>query len=193
MNTISCKRKRSTITVSQKQEVIKYHEIHPKSSQQGIKKQKERLTVTLAYNADGNEKPLVIGRVSKPRCFKNFNYKLYVNYNYNNKAWMNLSTFSRWMKDLDKKMRLQRQKILLIMDNVPGHNIPDKLTNVEVHFLPPTTTCYLQPLDPGIIYSFQSNFKQHQVDQIITQLDESSTYNITLTYAIRCIKTFATL
>jgi len=44
-------------------------------------------------------------------------------------------------------------KVLLIIDNAPGHpqsnSIEDE--NVQVVFLPPNTTSLLQPLDQGVI------------------------------------------
>jgi len=54
-------------------------------------------------------------------------------------------------------MRLQRRKILLIVDNAPVHVINENLnlTNVAVHFLPPNTTSHLQLCDAGIINSFK--------------------------------------
>ncbi|CAI9731203.1 transposable element-derived 6-like [Octopus vulgaris] len=145
-----------------------------------------RNTVALACNAGNADVCENLRKVSKLRCFKNFKDKLYIDYDYNSKASMNSNTLRSWMIAIDKKMRLQRRKLLLIMDNALRHDIPDKHTNVEIHFLPPTTMCHLQPLDAGIIHNFKSNYKRHQLDQVITQLDESGTYNIT--DAIRYVK-----
>ena len=55
-----------------------------------------------------------------------------------------------------RKMRIGNRKILLLVDNAPTHNLLDiELTNVTIHYLPPNTTAYLQPLDAGIIHSFK--------------------------------------
>ena len=156
----------------------------------GTKKLKERITVVLTCNADGSEKlrPLVIGRANKPRCFKNFNHKLYVDYDYNKKAWMTSAIFAQWLMDLNNKMKRQQRHILLILDNAPGHIIPDGLTNVKVHFLPPTTTSHLQPLDAGIICNFKSHFRKQQLNLIVEQIDNTGSHKIEVSDAIRFIK-----
>lgn len=102
----------------------------------------------MTCRADDSEKlcPLMIGRVNDPRCFKNFNHKQDVDYDYK-KAWMPSAIFSQWLMSLNNKTKCQIRHILLILDNAPGHIIPDGLTNVKVHFLPPTTTRHLQPFD----------------------------------------------
>ena len=44
-------------------------------------------------------------------------------------------------------------KILLLLDNAPGHPIylDDFCENVKVVFLPPNTTSLIQPMDQGVI------------------------------------------
>lgn len=42
-------------------------------------------------------------------------------------------------------------KVLLLIDNAPGHPWDLQYENVEVKFLPKNTTSLLQPLDQGII------------------------------------------
>jgi hypothetical protein len=70
---------------------------------------------------------------------------------------MQVSIWNDYLTKLDARMRLQRRKILLIVDNAPVHVINENLnlTNVAVHFLPPNTTSHLQPCDAGIINSFK--------------------------------------
>ena len=156
----------------------------------GTKKLKERLTVALACNADGSDKlrPLVIGHAKKPRCFKNFNHKLYVDYDYNAKAWMMSALFSQWLKDVDKQMKRKKRQILLIKDNAPTNIIPDNLRHIKIHFLPPTTTSHLQPLDAGIIQSFKSHFRRQQLKLIIDQLDTVGRHRVEVSDAIRFTK-----
>ena len=75
--------------------------------------------------------------------------------------------FEGWLHDFNKSMRLKKRKVLLLLDNAPCHKIPDDIRNVEVHFLPPTTTSHLQPLDAGIIQSFKSKYRRHQLSHIV--------------------------
>ena len=118
----------------------------------GIKKAKDRLTVVLTCNADRTDKlkPFVIGESQKPRCFRDFNVNLYAHYTANKKAWMTSVIYDDFLKKFNHKMRAQNRKVLFIMDNAPGHGHPE-LSHVKIHFLPPTTTSHLQPLDAGII------------------------------------------
>ena len=155
----------------------------------GTKKAKDRITVTLCCNADGSEKlkPLVIGKSLKPRCFKNFHVELYVDYTANKKSWMNSVIFADFLKTVNRKMKRERRKILLIMDNAPSHAIPD-LSNIEVHFLPPTTTSHLQPLDAGIIQCFKGHYRRSQLKHLVQCIDNDEPPAISLKQAIRFIK-----
>lgn len=155
----------------------------------GTKKNKDRITVALCTNSDGTDKlrPLVIGKSEKPRCFKTFNHKLYVDYAFNKKAWMTGSVFNDWITKVDRKMKRDKRRILLMMDNAPSHIIP-KLTNITIHFLPPTTTSHLQPLDAGIINSFKAFYRKQQLRHIIDAIDATGSYTIALSDAIRYTK-----
>ena len=89
---------------------------------------------------------------------------------------------------VDKQMKRKKRQILLIMDNVPTHIIPDNLRHIKVHFLPPTTTSHLQPLDAGIIQSFKSHFRRQQLKLIIDQLDTVGRHRVEFSDAIRFTK-----
>ena len=67
---------------------------------EGMKKQKDRVTLMERSNATGNHRlPLVlIGKSANPRCFKNINKDaLPVKYCAQRSAWMNSSIFSDWL------------------------------------------------------------------------------------------------
>ncbi|GES96197.1 tigger transposable element-derived protein 6-like [Rhizophagus clarus] len=90
----------------------------------------------------GNHKfqPLVIGKSSNPRCFKNFNKSaLPVTYQANSKAWMRSDIFLEWLNHLDYYFHTLNRKILLLIDNAGSHFNPkrfeknnDKISNDEV-------------------------------------------------------------
>jgi len=44
-----------------------------------------------------------------------------VRYEANKKAWMLTPLMEDWLKELDRKMRAQNRKILLLLDNAPVH------------------------------------------------------------------------
>jgi hypothetical protein len=110
---------------------------YTKGTKKKSKKAKDRITVALCCNSDGSEKMklYVIGKTLKPRCFCDFNVNLYADYTANKKAWMTMVLFNDWLKSLNSKMKNQKRKVLLIMDNAPSHSVPN-LSNVEIHFLP---------------------------------------------------------
>lgn len=138
----------------------------------GGKISKERLTILLCCNMLGEfEKPLVIGKAQKPRCFKNIDIgKLSVSWRSNKKAWMTTCIMSDWLIDLDKRMKKQSRKILLFMDNATSHPEDLKLKNVKLVSLPPNTTSVLQPLDLGIIRSFKVGYRKLLLRHILSKI-----------------------
>ncbi len=69
-------------------------------------------------------------------------------------------------------MKKQNRKVLLLVDNAGGHNISldfknNKLTNVELHFMPPNTTSVLQPCDQGIIKTFKLYYRKLLVNYLL--------------------------
>lgn len=143
----------------------------------GGKRAKNRITVALCASMMGEKlTPLVIGKSAKPRCFANIKIEsLPVTYENNQKAWMNSKVFTKWINSVDKKMRRQRRKILLFVDNAPSHPKLE-LRNVKVVFLPPNTTSVAQPMDQGIIQAVKLNFYKFQSQHILKKM-ESSTLN----------------
>lgn len=138
----------------------------------GGKCSKERLTLLLCCNMLGDfETPLVIGKAKKPRCFKNIDVrKLCVSWKSNKKAWMTTDIMSDWLVELDNKMKRQKRKIILFMDNATSHpNL--KLKHVNLVFLPPNTTSMLQPLDQGIIRSVKIRYRKLLLRHVLSQIN----------------------
>ncbi|GBB94568.1 hypothetical protein RclHR1_23820001 [Rhizophagus clarus] len=74
------------------------------SSASGYKMDKNQISILFCTNATGNHKfqPLVIGKSSNSRCFKNFNKSaLSVTYRTNSKVWMHSDIFLEWLNHLD--------------------------------------------------------------------------------------------
>lgn len=78
---------------------------------------KEGLTVVLCVNMCGKfEKPYVIGKSQRPRCFKNIqNEKLPVIWRANRKAFTTGVLFLELVKDVDRRMRLTQRKCYPIL------------------------------------------------------------------------------
>jgi hypothetical protein len=100
---------------------------------------------------------LVIGKSAKPRAFKN--KEVPVAYKANRKAWMTgevsccwplalmllflADIFETWLKQWDRKLKRDRRKVLLYLDNFSGHS-KINLDQITVKFLPPNTTAASQ-------------------------------------------------
>ena len=138
----------------------------------GTKGSKERLTVLLCCNKSGTDKckPLVIGKSLRPIDSKS----LPVDYQANKKAWMNSILFTKWVKDFDRKMRLQKRQVLVFLDNATSH--PDvRLTNTKLKFFPPNCTSKLQPLDQGIICNLKVHYRNKLLQRVLANIDEVAT------------------
>ena len=142
----------------------------------GGKKSKERLTVSLACNMEGEfDKPLVIGKAAKPRAFRNIdtNTQLPVVWKHNKKSWMTSALFCDWLNDFNKKMKNQGRHVLLFLDNAPAHphNMPSH-SNVKLIFFPANTTSVLQPLDQGIIRAMKLNYRKRLLTRVVKDIDK---------------------
>ncbi|XP_041369637.1 jerky protein homolog-like [Gigantopelta aegis] len=72
-----------------------------------------------------------------------------------------------------------------------GQCIPKKLSNIKIHFLPPTTTSHLQPLDAGIIQAFKGQYRRMQLQRLVQCIDNNKTgkdLQLPLSDGIRFVK-----
>ncbi|KAK6166482.1 hypothetical protein SNE40_023159 [Patella caerulea] len=79
----------------------------------GGKRSTERLSIALCASLTGEKlKPLVLGRLKKPRCFSKVKDvdKLPVMYRSNKKAWMTAAIFEEWLQTVNKQMRRVKKK-----------------------------------------------------------------------------------
>lgn len=135
----------------------------------GRKSAKQRVTILFCSSMDGEkETPLVIGKSKNPRCFKGAHVdKLPLEWVSNKKAWMTTEIMISWLKKIDTKMKKQRRKVLLFLDNASSHP-KIQLENVRIVFLPPNTTSYCQPLDQGIIQNFKMIYRKYLIKRLLT-------------------------
>jgi hypothetical protein len=160
-------------------------------AQSGGKKAKDRITLALTSNADGSEKftTWLIGKSKNPRCLKNINRKmLRIIYRYNKSKWMTGIIFEEYLQWLNNKMRGERRKVLLILDNFSGHELGvhlvgglTALSNVRIAWLPPNTTSYWQPMDQGIIASFKLQYRRQWVAFMLQEYEKGRNPNKTVT------------
>ena len=86
-----------------------------------------------------------IGNSKLPRAMKSTPaYVLNGQWNFNSEAWIHEQVFYDWLiMDLNCSFHLKRKKIVLLVDNCPGHkieNIEHRFDYVCAIFLPPNIT-----------------------------------------------------
>lgn len=128
----------------------------------GIKKDKSRFTIGLCFSMKGEEIcPFLIGKSSKPRIFKNYNFEIFnIHYFSNDSAWLTQTIFKKYLTKVNDELVKKNRKILLLLDNFSGHKIND-FSNIKLLMFPPNTTAQLQPLDLGIINTFKQKYKKY--------------------------------
>ncbi|XP_036598723.1 tigger transposable element-derived protein 1-like [Trichosurus vulpecula] len=149
----------------------------------GHKASKNRVTLLLGGNASGTckLKPAVVHHSENPRALKGISKTtLPVHYFANPKTWITLDIFEQWfmhcfIPEVEKFCNDNGLpfKILLILDNAPGHplHLDDFNENVKVVYLPPNTTSLLQPMDQGVIADFKAYYLRITFAQAIAALD----------------------
>lgn len=149
------------------------------NSSPGYKISKDRLTLLLGGNAAGDFKikPMLVYRAENPRALKNLaKNKLPVLWRSNKKAWVTKALFEDWFTNYfcPTTKRYCREngldfKILLILDNAPGHStsLCDLNENVKITFIPPNTTSLIQPMDQGVIATFKAYYLRRTFSQAI--------------------------
>ncbi len=72
-------------------------------------------------------------------------------------------------------LRIQRRKVLLLLDNASCHRTIEELPNlcaVRVVFSPKNTTSILQLLDAGIIAAIKAKYKASQMERPVDLLED---------------------
>jgi len=121
----------------------------------GRKVLKNRVTIMICSNASGTHKIplLVIGKVKKPRCFKNVKV-LPVVYKAQRSGWMGRIIFKEWYTDVFlpeiMKKHGQNSRCVLLLDNAPSHPPAEGLNLISdlclVIYLPLNVTAISQPI-----------------------------------------------
>ena len=142
---------------------------------------KERLTLLLGASMDGSDKidPLIIGKSARPQCFRMTGI-IPLPYQSNSTAWMTGAIWQQWIKGFNSRMKQLDKKVILFIDNCPGHPEVNDLSNVTVQYLPPQTTSHLQPCDQGIIQCFKRHYRQLLLQQHIIAVERKEDFKPTV-------------
>jgi hypothetical protein len=136
----------------------------------GHKASKKRVTLMLGGNLSGTYKvkPLLVNTSANPSALKGITKAILpVHFRSNKKIWITILIFKDWfvncfLPEVEKycQENILPYKILLILDNAPGHpiHLEDISPNVKVVYLPPNTTSLLQPMDQEAISNFKAYY-----------------------------------
>lgn len=131
---------------------------------------KDRITVVLGTNCAGDVrlKPLLVYHLENPRALKGIvKSSLPVMWRANKKGRVTRDLFSDYVysymspfiTEYTKEKNLEN-KALLIIDHASAHppTITDLCENIQVVFLPPNTSSFLQPMEQGAVHAFKSHY-----------------------------------
>ena len=110
------------------------------------------------------------------RCFRGKSRPPVI-YRNNNSAWMTSKIWTEYLNDLNKSMIKEKRKILMFVDNCPGHTY-QKLSNINLMFLPQNTTSRLQPMDAGVIHSLKASYRQRFGKRLLAVFDEKKFFEL---------------
>ena len=120
-----------------------YVERKHKKKLRGFKIAKDRVTVLVTCNMNGDkEKLLLIGKFKSPRCLRRVG-TLPISYAYSKNAWMTATIFEDWLTLWDVLLQREGRKVALLVDNCSAHKSTMSLQNILLHFLPPNITSVL--------------------------------------------------
>ncbi|KNZ55589.1 uncharacterized protein VP01_2640g1 [Puccinia sorghi] len=122
------------------------------------------LTFGLCINSDGSQRraPWIIGKNWSQKAFKiKSTDSLGFDYSANPKASLTAEVFIKWMSTWQKELNKHNRKILLIIDNNPGHIVEaDLYPNIRVEFISSNISSFLQPLDQGIFRLWKAHYRR---------------------------------
>ena len=142
----------------------------------GGKQSKVRLIEMVAASAAGEKLSMfVIGKSSKPICFKNVK-SFPCRYRLQEKSWKNSFFFDEWVKELAKRFKKENCKVLLIVDNCPAHLTFEGLNAEGLVILPPNTTSKTQSMKQGVIRSLKTKYRRKIIQSLIKAADMKKTF-----------------
>jgi hypothetical protein len=148
------------------------------STTRGKKKSKGRVYFIVCANTVGIHKIpcTLIGKSKALACIKDRQWL--VPYFSQAKAWMDVETCWKWFNEvfLPEVKKRTRRRVLLLLDNAPGHFEAFERDNVRVIFFPPNCISWKQPCDMGIIAVLKKRFKYLYLKDVLDlyELDEEA-------------------
>ena len=157
------------------------------NDKRGVKRSKERITITPVVSASGEKLELqVIGKSKHPRALKgiDINSTFNVHYDHQAKAWQDGSSMLKLYHRFNRVALKRKSVLYMLLDNCSSHVWaaklldPDgsqetcfKFKNIVIIFFPPNATSDCQPLDQGIIRSIKARFRSLQLQTLLSEYE----------------------
>ncbi|CAI5961596.1 unnamed protein product [Closterium sp. NIES-65] len=108
------------------------------------------------------------------------------------KTYARSRLFTHFMEQLNTAMFAEERHIVILLDNASSHVLKTEgaetedlfgfrtrsLSNLWLVFLPPNTTCFVQPLDQGLIAMMKARYRQHWLEAVVAKsVDGGATGN----------------
>ncbi len=148
------------------------------STTKGKKKSKDRVSLIVCANAVRSHKIpcALISKPKAPACIKDRQWP--IPYFIQAKAWMDVETCWKWFNEvfLPEVKKWTGRRVLLLLDDAPGHFEAFEHDNVRIVFFPPNCTSWKQPCDMGIIAALKKRFKYLYLKDVLDfyELDEEA-------------------
>lgn len=128
----------------------------------------ERVTLVLCCNATGAERlPVsVISKDAAPRC-KAPSSDWPLPYFHQSNAWMDTKVFAKWFDEVFARHVGKDRKVLLLLDNAPGHPVSFENGNIRVLALHPASKSWVPPLTRGVITGLKNRYKLRVLSDIL--------------------------
>lgn len=158
------------------------------SDDRGVKRSKERITVTLGVSASGEKfMTQVITKSARPRALKgipDISKAFGIIYDHQAKAWQDTSSYMRLLHKYNKIAKDRHCIFYVLQDNCSSHVCASKILdpsgstesffrfeNLCIIFFPPNATSECQPLDQGVIPSFKAHFRRAQLNHLMSEYE----------------------
>jgi hypothetical protein len=110
---------------------------------------------------------------NKTLCLNINKNELPVVWKSNEKAWMTTALMEEWLKGFNERMKQQKRRILLSLDNARCHPHLE-LSSVGLAWFPPNTTSVTQPMDQGVVNCVKLNYRKLVMQLLIANTESSS-------------------
>jgi len=131
------------------------------------KKCLDLITVLCCVNMSATDKRklLVVGKDAEPSCFAaTGEATMPFDYMHSSDACMTSNIFTEWLRKWDQELRVQNQKIVLLVNNCSAHSSPLDLTNIQLEYLPTIKSFRMNPLNTGVVSSLKMLYRSRLVE-----------------------------